>query len=146
MLKAVAIFAGAALAVACTNEPRLSVDVEGDSFDRVPVAGSALELASITFDVSNDGDATAFVSSCENRISAVVDKRIDGRWQQAFFLACRGTASDAPVTLRAGARQQAGIGLGEAGRYRLKVFYAAQASDVWTEKSKSAVSEAFDVR
>jgi hypothetical protein len=143
VLKVLAIAAVAALSVACGNEPRLRVNVDGSTFDRVPVAGSSLELAAIDFDITNDGDATAFVATCEGRLSTSVDKRVGGRWEQAYVQVCRGTSMDAPARLRAGARQHAGTGIGEAGRYRIKVVYSSDAS---MSKPKAAVSEGFDVR
>jgi len=132
-----------ALAVACSDDlPRLRVGVDGGSFERVPVAGSGLELASITFDVTNDGGATAFIHACDRRIVASIDKRVDGRWEQFAGGFCVANLTADPVQLRAGARQQGGVGIGEAGRFRVKVSYGSDAS---MSEPRSAVSDGFDV-
>ncbi len=143
MLKALTVAALAALTVACTNEPWLSVDVQGSSFERVRVAASTLELATIPFDVTNDGDATAFIAACGDRIAASVDRRVNGRWEQFAGGICFADRLVVPLELRAGARQHADLGVGEAGQYRIKVHYTEDASG---RKPRSAVSEAFDVR
>jgi hypothetical protein len=143
LFRRLTLVALAALAVACADDrPRLRVDVDGGSFERVPVAGSGLELASITFDVVNDGGATAFINACDRRIAASIDKRVDGRWEQFAGGICLANLPADPVQLRSGARQQGGVGIGEAGRFRVKVSYGSDAS---MSEPRSAVSDGFDV-
>jgi len=142
-VKRLAVVALTAVLAGCSDGPRLRVNVDGDSFQREPAAGSGLELAAITFDVTNDGDATAFVAGCDRRIAASVDKQIDGRWQQFAGGICLANVVADPVQLRSGRQQQSGVGIGEAGRFRVKVSYGSDAS---MSNPKAAVSEGFDVR
>ena len=134
----------AALAVACSKtEPRLDVDVPDTSFNRVPVAGGAVSIATIPFDVKNTGGATALISACDHRISATVQQRVNDRWADYSSGVCLATLSWAPVELREGARNHGDVGINEPGRYRVRIFYTADAS---TGYSMSSASDPFDVR
>jgi hypothetical protein len=139
------IFAAlAALTLACAkDEPRLDVDVPGDSFTRLPVAGGALSVATIPFEVKNTGGATAFVQACDNRVSATIQKRVNDQWEQYSAGVCLANVSWAPVELREGARNHGDVGITETGRYRVRIFYALDAANGY---SKSSASDPFEVR
>jgi hypothetical protein len=133
----------AALAIGCTkNEPRLTVNVPAGSFTRVPVGNTTLSLATVPFDVKNIGGATALIQACDARISATVQRRVNDQWQQYSSGVCLANLSSAPVPLREDARQHGDVGIGESGRYRIRVFYTPDAAK---PGSKSSASDPFDV-
>lgn len=143
-MRATLLVACFVVAIACgKDEPRLAIDVQGSSFERSPIAGTGFRMATIPFDIKNEGDATAFVASCNGRISATVEQRVDSRWVQYAAEICLATQMSTPVELRAGARSHGDVGVGESGQYRVRVFYApGQGAD----RQSSSASRAFDVR
>lgn len=142
MLKRFSIFTCAALTIACSDEPRISVHVPRSTFERVPIGGSSARFATVPFEVRNTGNGTVFLPACADRISATIQKRVHDHWETYAGGLCQANLSSVPIGLREGARELGDLGIGESGRYRVRVFFAPDASQ---QSSRSSASAAFDV-
>jgi hypothetical protein len=133
----VALALGCTLATAPANGVR--VETLGAVFDREP-GGS---FAPVPFVVTNAGAGSVFLAPCGERVMAAVDRWAGARWVQYSGDACPAVFSMAPLELPPGSRLESVRGIGEPGRYRLRlgVVAAASAPTEW-----SAVSAPFEVR
>jgi hypothetical protein len=133
------------LAGACgRDDPHLHVTVGAGSYARILIGDPAvLRLATVSYDITNDGGATVLVQSCDQRISATIEKRVDEQWEPYASGICLANLSSLPVPLRERDRQHGDVGIADPGRFRIRIFYGADASE---NLSRSAASNAFDVR
>lgn len=145
MLKRLSVVVLASLAFACgENRPILRVVANGTSFQRVVVPSiSTVPIAVVPFDMWNRGDATAFVPTCGTRVLPVIEKLVNGRWENYSGGFCMLSMVMVPLELREGQMHHDEVAITEAGRYRLRVSYS---SDSQLRNHFEVVSGQFDVQ
>ena len=96
----------------------------------------------VPFTVTNlSSHTTYFVSACGDRPIAGVDRREGGRWVSYTSAICIAVLSSAPLALNPQETLESGIGLRDAGTYRLRlqVSSSRDARGKWSETSSSFV-------
>ena len=145
MLKRLSVATLAALAVACESYPRpvLKVGTNGTSFQREAVPSTPTSpVATIPYNTWNRGDATAFLPACGAHPSAVVERFVGGSWESYASSFCLDFTLQTPIALRAGESRQDEVAIGDAGHFRIRMPFSANAS---TGDGFNAISADFDV-
>jgi hypothetical protein len=112
----------AALALAaCTNPLAPAGDIEirlaAPAFARTPQG-----VAEVTYTVTNGGDDTVLLTApCGDRLNAVVERRVAGRWEQYAGGYCLLSFPTSPVPLAPGAKRVDVSVITEPGVYRLQL-------------------------
>lgn len=105
------------LAAACESDPlataALNLEVSAELGDSPPPL--------FTFEVWNRGRETVYLAACDARILPVVQRRVDGGWEDTSSTFCLGTVSADPVALTPGARAQGPAPVPGTGEYRVAV-------------------------
>ena len=166
-IQRLSVVALTALTLACGEDrPRLRVAVEGSSFTRQLVPSTSMSpVAYVPYTVTNDGNRTAFLPTCGSRVTPVVEQLVNGHWEAYASGFCI-LASSPMVPLEPGAAQVRGaapvrlsvvmirlelregqshddqVAIGDAGRFRIRMPYSADAQG---SKQFDAVSWQFDV-
>jgi len=135
-----------ALTVACGDDARpvLKVGTNGTSFQRESVPSTATSPIALVPTITwNRGDATAFIPTCGARVLPVVERLVSGSWVPYASGFCAAVMVMAPTELRAGESRNDEVAIGDAGHYRLRVTYWA---DAGAKERYEAVSGEFDVQ
>lgn len=145
LLERLTIVAVAVLAVACGDDrPLLKVGTEGTSFQREVVPStSTWPIAVVPYNTWNRGSATAFIPACGAHASAVVERYVGGSWESYSSLLCIDIMMETPLELPAGKSRRDQVAISEAGHFRIRMPYSADAS---ASHGFDAISRDFDVR
>ena len=144
LFKRLTIIALAALGIACSpDRPVLKVGTEGASFERGSVPSTATgPIAIVSYNTWNRGSATAFMPACGGRASAVVERYVGGSWESYASVYCIDIMMQTPVELRPGESRSDQLSIGDAGRFRIRMPYSA---DAHGSQNLYTLSNAFDV-
>ena len=145
MLKRLSIVMLAALAVACGDDrPLLKVGTAGSSFQRESVPSTSMSpVAYVPYDIRNSGNETAFIPTCGPRTLPVVEKLVNGHWEGYASGFCVMSSLMVPLELRAGESHHDELAIGDAGRFRIRMPYSA---DAQMRNRFESISARFDVR
>ena len=140
------VLALAVLALACGGEdkPRLEVATQGSEFVRGGTDHT--QSVAIPYTVTNRGNATAFISSCNGHPLVSLESGTGTGWVQTSAAACLAIYLSAPIELRAGQSITDSFYFPDPGVFRLALSYASTASAATSGQSETAASGAFTVR
>lgn len=123
------VVALALVALACSgsdDEPRLQVATQGSEFV-LGGTGTAPQV-NVQYTVTNRGNATAFVSSCNGHPLVGLEQQTGMEWVQTSAAACLAIYMSDPIALRPGQSITDTYFFHDAGMYRMVLSYARDAS------------------
>ena len=94
------------------------------------------------YDIWNHGNATAFIPNCGTHVLPVIETLVNGRWETYSSGFCALSFGMGPIELREGETHHDELAIGDAGRYRIRVPYSA---DAHLRNRFATVSGPFDV-
>jgi len=121
------------------GDPEVSIKMDTTDFERSGMTGDAI----VSFLIENRGIGTAYFEGCPDPVSMLVE-RVDGTWisHDELNSACDPPATPAQLALGGNKAYAYSYREGEAGHYRIVIFYghAADAAD-----TRSVMGDEFDV-
>jgi hypothetical protein len=106
------------------------------------VNGAAPPSENVTVTIQNRGSQPLLLPNCGERVSLVVERHVNGQWEDHSRDVCPALAIYAPLELAPGASASTSRSVREPGRYR--VLLQAWHSDD-PESRRTVVSEGFDI-
>ena len=118
------------------DESPLEVRTDRSEYTRDPITG----LAKIRVTVTNPSGAPAYLSGCPDVPSFVVERQVDGAWQETFQVnvICLAIYTPSAVTLLRGQSRASSNTWDSAGTFRIRVLYGSEPKSPFEHASTGA--------